>query len=393
MLIAAAGPTGMKYGIFVSYRRSDREFVAQLVQRLEQAGVKTWYDAQIEGGADWRDEIVDALSQSSLLVVVFSEDSNNSKQLKKELAVADTLEKPIVPVLIEDTKPRGGYLYELADRNWLQAFPNPTDKLDKLVAQLLALVGKTETETAPPAAAQPAAPPPPAPAAPAPAAAQAPEPVERQAEVAASAPTPAAAAPAPADKKSGSAFDEAISAASGAIFGHGDDVKTRAAEYIGKKHEREKDIPTRDILPFRPIDLLFLGPLVVAFGWWLWRDKVFNDAATPAMAPVGITLMCIALIDLYGALVFPFRYYLRHRPVGIALQKYMISAFILYVAMQVIFLVAKYANLLTENDKPLEFAVVIGGVWLIFTAVAFVIYAILSAQRLLSSFRSNIKKL
>ena len=45
----------MKYDIFVSYRRSDRELVASVVRRLEARGVGVWYDADIEGGADWRE--------------------------------------------------------------------------------------------------------------------------------------------------------------------------------------------------------------------------------------------------------------------------------------------------------------------------------------------------
>src|SRR5262245_51383872 len=132
----------MKYDIFVSYRRSDRELVASVVRRLEERGVGVWYDANIEAGGDWRDEIVEALTNSEMLVIFFSEDCNNSRQLKKELAVADHLGKAVVPILIEDTQPRGAYLYELADRNWIQAFPEPLEKIDELVEHLVTLAGK-----------------------------------------------------------------------------------------------------------------------------------------------------------------------------------------------------------------------------------------------------------
>ena len=117
----------MKYDIFISYRRADRELVASVVRRLEARGVGVWYDAEIEGGADWRETIVEALTDSDMLAIFFSEDCNNSRQLKKELAVADSLGKPVVPILIENTQPRGAYLYELADRNWIQVLPDPMD--------------------------------------------------------------------------------------------------------------------------------------------------------------------------------------------------------------------------------------------------------------------------
>jgi hypothetical protein len=133
----------MKHDIFISYRRSDRELVANVVRRLEQRGVGVWYDVEIEGGADWRETIVEALTQSDMLVIFFSEDCNNSRQLKKELAIADNLGKPVVPILIENTQPRGAYLYELADRNWIQAFPDPMSKVDELVEHLIVLAMKT----------------------------------------------------------------------------------------------------------------------------------------------------------------------------------------------------------------------------------------------------------
>ena len=81
--------TAQKYDIFVSYRRADRELVASVVRRLEARGVGVWYDANIEGGADWRE----TLTNSDMLAIFFSEECNSSRQLKKELAVADSLAK------------------------------------------------------------------------------------------------------------------------------------------------------------------------------------------------------------------------------------------------------------------------------------------------------------
>lgn len=99
--------TGIKYDIFISYRRSDRELVASVVRRQEARGVGVWYDADIDSGADWRETIVEALTNSDMLAIFFSEECNSSRQLKKELAVADALAKPVVPILIENTQPRG----------------------------------------------------------------------------------------------------------------------------------------------------------------------------------------------------------------------------------------------------------------------------------------------
>lgn len=322
----------MAYDIFVSYRRSDRELVAQVVSRLEKRGVTAWYDARIEGGADWREDIVEALTDSTMLVIFFSEPCNASRQLKKELAVADSLAKAVVPILIEDTTPKGAYLYELADRNWIQAWPDPASKVDELVEHLAALVDKP-SGAAPPAESIAAA----------------------------------SAEPAPTSRL--------------------------ADAYVGKVSDqrRKKAAPTRDILPFKWIDLVFLAPLLGGLAWYLKRTGAYAQQAMEAeWASIG--LLCLILVALYGAVVFPFRYYLRRRTMGAALVRYLISTGILYLVF-----VGAFGGFWMQgyypNDTPSGVALFFGAVWGVFTAIAFVIYAVLSGQRALRSFRSNIKRI
>lgn len=128
----------MAYDIFLSYRRSDQKVARALVTALEAQGLKVWWDQMIDGGEDWRDAIVAGLEASRVLVILFSDECNDSRQLRKELAMADTLEKTVIPVLIEDTKPRGHFLYELSARNWIQIFPHAERRAGDLAAKLAA---------------------------------------------------------------------------------------------------------------------------------------------------------------------------------------------------------------------------------------------------------------
>jgi hypothetical protein len=125
--------------LFLSYSRADRPLAEQFVKTAAARGVNVWYDEDIEGGRDWRDRIVVALGSAKALVILFSEHSNDSRQLIKELAVADNMRKQVIPVLISNCEPKGPYLYELASRNWIPIYPNPESKLawliDKLVAE------------------------------------------------------------------------------------------------------------------------------------------------------------------------------------------------------------------------------------------------------------------
>ena len=126
--------------IFLSYSHADEVLANEFIDLAASRGLTVWYDQLIEGGHDWRERIVEALHASGALVILFSEHSNASTQLIKELAIADSLRKRVIPVLIAKSEPRGAYLYELAARNWINLFPSPQTRLpaliDKLVAEL-----------------------------------------------------------------------------------------------------------------------------------------------------------------------------------------------------------------------------------------------------------------
>lgn len=134
---------GTGHDIFVSYRRADRELVASLARKLEARGLDVWYDAEIDASADWAGGSAAELSRSRMLVVLFSDACNESRQLTKELAVADALGRPVIPILVEDALPRGANLHELADRRWIEAWPDPAGQIDALVDHLAALAAPT----------------------------------------------------------------------------------------------------------------------------------------------------------------------------------------------------------------------------------------------------------
>jgi hypothetical protein len=372
----------MKYDIFVSYRRSDRELVASVVRRLEARGVGVWYDADIEGGADWRETIVEALTNSDMLAIFFSEDCNNSRQLKKELAVADSLGKPVVPILIENTQPRGAYLYELADRNWIQVWPEPMDRIDELVEHLATLAGKSDggLEGAGIAGAKAAAP-------------------AKKTKVAPPAandgiPAPAAnddLAPRETEQPLTEAVEDFISSADGA---------SRPAPRIAKAYVGSASHPgmplkkLNDILPFKWIDLVVLAPVFIGLGVYFYSEVGKDNAAEYELAAYGIAalMFMVGFAAIFGAIVFPIRYYLRRRSLWAALGKYLVSTLLMLAVVILLFYAGVGAGAYQTNEFDEMFAI-FGTGWLIATIVAFLIYGVLAGQRAIRSFRSNIRKL
>jgi serine/threonine-protein kinase len=61
--------------VFVSYKAEDRARVRPLVAALEADGLTVWWDAQIQGGAAWRQSIQHELERAGCILVVWSKRS------------------------------------------------------------------------------------------------------------------------------------------------------------------------------------------------------------------------------------------------------------------------------------------------------------------------------
>ncbi len=126
--------------IFISYRRADEPQARLLYNRLKELGVEAWYDAHVGAGEDWRTATAKALQNARIFVLLFSRAAAASDDITKELAAATFSKKLVVPVRIEDIQPEGAFLYELAGRNWINAFDETEAKLGELARSLAALV-------------------------------------------------------------------------------------------------------------------------------------------------------------------------------------------------------------------------------------------------------------
>ncbi|MBV9549576.1 MAG: TIR domain-containing protein [Alphaproteobacteria bacterium] len=126
--------------IFISYRRADQAWAKLLYEKLQAHGIEAWYDVHVGAGEDWRLATAKALEESRIFVLLFSETASQSSDIAKELAAAVLEKKLIVPVRLENIAPKGAFLYELASRNWINAYENTEAKLEELAKGLARLV-------------------------------------------------------------------------------------------------------------------------------------------------------------------------------------------------------------------------------------------------------------
>jgi hypothetical protein len=114
--------------VFVSYSQPDLGCAMELVGRIEQEGINCWIAPRdIAPSADWAAEIIDAISNSRTMILVFSAGSNESPQVRREVERAVHKQVSILPFRIENVLPSKSLEYFLSAQHWMDAFPPPRE--------------------------------------------------------------------------------------------------------------------------------------------------------------------------------------------------------------------------------------------------------------------------
>jgi TIR domain-containing protein len=88
--------------IFISYSHKDTDFASKVTKNLENEGYDIWLDRMdIQTGSRWDDEIVKGLDASQIFMVLLSNTSVASQNVKDEISYAIDHNKSIVPLLLE----------------------------------------------------------------------------------------------------------------------------------------------------------------------------------------------------------------------------------------------------------------------------------------------------
>ena len=146
----------MAHDVFVSYSSHDKPTADAVVARLEAARLRCWIAPRdILPGMEWGEGILDGISRSRLMVLVFSSSANASPQIRREVERAVNKGLPIVPFRIEEVMPSRSLEYFLSSPHWLDALTPPVEahiqKLIDSVRTLLTRMDGAATQTAPPA--------------------------------------------------------------------------------------------------------------------------------------------------------------------------------------------------------------------------------------------------
>lgn len=125
--------------VFLSHHSSKNELTAHVARYLQKNGLATWYAPRdIHAGEEWDGAINTAIKNCKAMVLLFCAQADSSRQIKRELSLADKYRKPVFWLRIERVEPNN-LSYFLTSTQWLDWMDMRDDTLEKLVNDIHSL--------------------------------------------------------------------------------------------------------------------------------------------------------------------------------------------------------------------------------------------------------------
>ena len=117
----------MAHDVFISHSSKDKITADAICHALEQNRISCWIAPRdVRGGHTYGAEIIEAIEECAVLVLLFSENSNNSEDVKNEIQNAFASKKIIIPYRMDDSEMDNEMKYFLSRKHWIEAYPDDT---------------------------------------------------------------------------------------------------------------------------------------------------------------------------------------------------------------------------------------------------------------------------
>jgi hypothetical protein len=135
------GGTAMAAQVFISHSSKDRKVARTICSALEGRGLSCWIASRDVGpGESFMDAIVRAIRAAKVMVLVFSENANNSDEIKREVVLAGNAKVTVIPVRVEDVMPADAFAYQFATRQWIDLFDDWENQIERLATWISGIV-------------------------------------------------------------------------------------------------------------------------------------------------------------------------------------------------------------------------------------------------------------
>jgi len=125
----------MAHDIFICHAHADLNTALAACAKLEDSGVRCWIAPRNVDAGPYARQLVHAIAEAGAVLLVFSDKTNKSEHVLRELEIASKHQKVIVPFRIEDVPPNEDLEYFTLRVHWLDALNPPMEtRLAELVA-------------------------------------------------------------------------------------------------------------------------------------------------------------------------------------------------------------------------------------------------------------------
>ena len=137
----------MAHDLFISHSSRDKKMARAVCDILEAKGLKCWIAPRdIRPGQEWPVAIVNAVSSSKAMILIFTKNADQSVDVTKETLLAINQDVDIFPIKVEESLPSGVMKYYLADREWIDAVDKPLEEVLKPLLKKIEAIRSIESE-------------------------------------------------------------------------------------------------------------------------------------------------------------------------------------------------------------------------------------------------------
>jgi TIR domain-containing protein len=141
-------PPGSRSLVFISYSTKDKLTADAVCATLEAQGIRCWIAPRdVIPGEDWGEAIIDAISASGVMVLVFSSNANASPQVRREVQRAFERDVTVIPFRVENVQPARALEYYIGPVHWMDAMTPPLEQhLQRLARSVKLLLADQDME-------------------------------------------------------------------------------------------------------------------------------------------------------------------------------------------------------------------------------------------------------
>lgn len=137
--------------VFICHASEDAEVANMICNQLEKSSVKCWIAPRDTEAGNFMGSLTKAIKNCTIFVLIYSEYSNKSPHVTRELERAINLDIPIVPFRLNETPPSEAMEYAISSQHWIDGFPGEIEKhisiLIEKVKQKININGNTNSNT------------------------------------------------------------------------------------------------------------------------------------------------------------------------------------------------------------------------------------------------------